>query len=196
MAHSLAGSNDSFRTDRPIAILLLNPLTQFEECQSRILELFNGVKMQHRISKVSKWILEWISFGPVYSRLLLGSCLGLCLSAYEIKIERYTIMKQITAKQYAKIRALLPVQRGKVQIPNIVFINAFLYVMENGCKWRSLPERFGKWYTVYARCHRWSQSGVLARLFPALRTRQHQRQGASRRHRGAEHWRIPSTGCL
>ena len=78
-------------------------------------------------------------------------------------------MKQITAKQYAKIRPLLPIQRGNVRIPTIVFINAVLYVLENGCKWRALPERFGKWSTVYARFRRRSRSGVLERLFAALR---------------------------
>ena len=78
-------------------------------------------------------------------------------------------MKQITAKQYAKIQPFLPVQRGNVRISNITFINAVLYVLENGCKWRALPERFGKWSTVYARFRRWSRSGVLERLFAALR---------------------------
>ena len=78
-------------------------------------------------------------------------------------------MKQTAAKQYAKIHPHLPVQRGNVRIPNIVFINAVLYVLENGSKWRALPERFGKWQTVYARFHRWSRSGVLERLFAALR---------------------------
>ena len=87
----------------------------------------------------------------------------------EIKIERCTVMKQITAKQYAKIRPFLPVQRGNVRIPNIVFINVVLHVMENVCKWRALPERFGKWYTIYAWFRRWPQSGVLERLFAALR---------------------------
>ena len=53
-------------------------------------------------------------------------------------------MKQITAKQYAKIRPFLLVQRGNVLIPNIAFINAVPYVLENGCKRRALPERFGK----------------------------------------------------
>ena len=67
-------------------------------------------------------------------------------------------MKQITAKQYAKIRPFLPVQRGNVRIPNIAIINAVLYVLENGCKRRALPERFGKWQTVYARFRRWSRS--------------------------------------
>ena len=49
---------------------------------------------------------------------------------------------------------------------------AILHVMENGSKWRALPERFGKWSTVCARFHRWSQSGVLERLFAALREQQ------------------------
>ena len=87
----------------------------------------------------------------------------------DISIERFTVIKQITAKQYAKICPLLPVQRGNVRISNIDFINAVLYVLENGCKRRALPEWFGKWQTVYARFRRWSRSGVLERLFAALR---------------------------
>ena len=78
-------------------------------------------------------------------------------------------MKQTAAKQYAKIRPLFPVQRGNVRTSTIDFINAVLHVLENGCKWRALPERFGKWSTVYARFRRWSRSGVLERLFAALR---------------------------
>ena len=78
-------------------------------------------------------------------------------------------MKQTSAKQYAKICPFLPVQRGNVRIPNIAIINAVLYVLENGCKWRALPERFGKWSAVCARFRRWSRSGVLERLFAALR---------------------------
>ncbi len=78
-------------------------------------------------------------------------------------------MKQTAAKQYAKIRPFLPVQRGNVRISTVDFINAVLHVLENGCKRRTLPERFGKWSTVYARFRRWSRSGVLERLFAALR---------------------------
>ena len=62
-----------------------------------------------------------------------------------------------------------PGSARNVRIPTIDFINAVLHVLENGCKWRALPERFGKWSTVYARFRRWSRSGVLERLFAALR---------------------------
>ena len=56
-----------------------------------------------------------------------------------------------------------------MRISNIVFINALPYALENGCKRRALPERFGNWSAVYARFRRWSRSGVLERLFAALR---------------------------
>jgi len=51
-------------------------------------------------------------------------------------------------------------------------LNAILYVAANGCKWRSLPEHYGKWHTVYTRMMRWSEAGVLDRVFYAL---QHKR---------------------
>lgn len=50
--------------------------------------------------------------------------------------------------------------------------NAILYVAENGCKWRALPEHFGNWNTIYARMNRWAKNSVLARVFEALRRQQ------------------------
>ena len=47
-------------------------------------------------------------------------------------------------------------------------LNAILYVAEHGCKWRGLPERFGRWHTVYMRMNRWSKNGVLDRVFEQL----------------------------
>lgn len=77
-------------------------------------------------------------------------------------------MNEITEKQYALIRPDLPVQRGNVRVSNLTVINAILFVAENGCKWRALPSRFGKWHTVCTRMRRWADAGVLDRLFDAL----------------------------
>lgn len=55
---------------------------------------------------------------------------------------------------------------------NLQVLNAILYVAENGCKWRALPERFGNWNTVYVRMNRWAKGGVLARVFEALQRQQ------------------------
>ncbi len=77
-------------------------------------------------------------------------------------------MMKLTEEQYELIRPLMPVQRGNVRIANLDVINAVLYVAENGCKWRGLPERFGNWHTIYTRLRRWAEAGVLDRLFQAL----------------------------
>jgi transposase len=79
---------------------------------------------------------------------------------------------EITEKEYEKIAGHLPVQRGNVEIPNIVFLNALLYAIENACKWRKMPEKYGKWNSIYKRARRWSQSGVLAKAFIALQKEQ------------------------
>ena len=77
---------------------------------------------------------------------------------------------QITQEQYEKIAKYLPRQRGNVSMSNLQLINAILYVTENGCKWRALPEAYGNWHTIYVRMNRWSKNGVLSRVFAALQT--------------------------
>ena len=79
---------------------------------------------------------------------------------------------EITAEQFARIEKHLPRQRGNVSHYNLTVINAILYVAENGCKWRALPKRFGKWHTIYTRMNRWAKAGVLDRLFEKLQEEQ------------------------
>ena len=75
---------------------------------------------------------------------------------------------EITQEQFLLIEPYLPRQRGNVSMSNLNFLNAVLYVTENGCKWRSLPGRFGNWHTVYTRMNRWAKSGVLNRVSGVL----------------------------
>ena len=77
---------------------------------------------------------------------------------------------ELTQEQFDRISGHLPRQRGNVRVSNLQFVNALLYITENGCKWRALPERFGNWHTIYMRMNRWSGNGALRRLFEALQT--------------------------
>jgi transposase len=79
---------------------------------------------------------------------------------------------KLTAQQRKKILSLLPRQRGNVTIDNARFIDAVIYMTENACTWRSLPESFGPWHTVYMRFNRWAKNGVLERVFHALQSEQ------------------------
>jgi transposase len=79
---------------------------------------------------------------------------------------------EITEEQYERIKSALPVQRGNVSLSNLQVLNAVLYVAEQGCKWRGLPKRFGRWHTIYTRMNRWSKNGVLDRVFEKLQVEQ------------------------
>jgi len=79
---------------------------------------------------------------------------------------------KITMGEYLKIKDSLPVQRGNVVYENLDFLNALLYVIENGCKWRSLPEQYGNWNSIYQRARRWANNGVMERVFFALQREQ------------------------
>jgi transposase len=74
----------------------------------------------------------------------------------------------ITEEQFRRIEHCFPTQRGNVRLSNLDVLNAILYAAENGCKWRALPKRFGRWHTVYTRMNRWAKAGVLDRVFTAL----------------------------
>ena len=79
---------------------------------------------------------------------------------------------ELTNEQYARIAPLLPRSRGNTKLSHRQVLNALLYMAEQGCKWRALPERFGPWHTVYMRLNRWAKAGVLERVFAALSAEQ------------------------
>lgn len=75
---------------------------------------------------------------------------------------------KFTEKQLEKIKNYLPIPRKPAEIEMIDFLNAILYIIENGCKWRALPKEFGNWHTIYTRLNRWCKNGTLAKVFAAL----------------------------
>ena len=79
---------------------------------------------------------------------------------------------ELTSGQFEQIAPLLPKQRGNVSLSNLAVLQAILYVAEQGCKWRGLPERFGNWHTIYTRMNRWAKAGVLDRIFTALQEKE------------------------
>jgi len=84
----------------------------------------------------------------------------------------YSAGMQLTQEQYDRIADCFPTQRGNVSQDNLNVINAVLYVLENGCKWRRLPKEFGNWHSIYTRMNRWSKNGTLNRIFEQLQRAQ------------------------
>jgi len=78
---------------------------------------------------------------------------------------------EIPQEQWAVIEGLLPGRpggHGGVARDNRGFVNAVWYVAKTGIPWRDLPERFGKWDTVYHRFNEWCKKGVWQRVFAAV----------------------------
>src|SRR5580704_15034763 len=72
---------------------------------------------------------------------------------------------ELTESQYQRIVDCLPRQRGNVSMTNLQLLNALLYVVEHGCKWRGLPKHFGNWHTIYTRMSRWIKTGAPKKTF-------------------------------
>lgn len=64
-------------------------------------------------------------------------------------------------------RSCLP-RRGEKSKTDRRFLEALHYFSVHNVSWRALPERFGKWNSVWKRFSRLSQSGVFELFFETL----------------------------
>ena len=74
----------------------------------------------------------------------------------------------LSDRQWRLIEPLLPGKRGdpgRSGQNNRMALEGIMWVMRVGAPWRDLPEKFGKWYTVYQRFRRWKLAGVFDRIF-------------------------------
>ena len=76
----------------------------------------------------------------------------------------------LTDTQWERIAPLLPApKRGRPYCTaHRVTVEAILWIARTGAPWRDLPERFGKWGTVYQRFRRWTHAGVFQAVFDSL----------------------------
>ncbi len=78
------------------------------------------------------------------------------------------VRKRLTNRQWNHIKTLLPGKAGdpgRTGVNNRLSLEGILYIVRTGCPWRDLPDRFGKWGTIYQRFRRWDLAGVFERIF-------------------------------
>ena len=69
----------------------------------------------------------------------------------------------LSEAEWRLIEPLLPPERGRKSRPafdNRQIVNGILWRIRTGAPWRDLPEKYGKWMTVYQRFRRWSEAGI------------------------------------
>ena len=72
-----------------------------------------------------------------------------------------------------KIEPLLPPQKpwtGRPSHEHRTLLNGILWILRTGAPWRDLPERYGKWTTVYSRFQRWRKKEVWQRVLSELQS--------------------------
>jgi transposase len=80
---------------------------------------------------------------------------------------------ELTNEQWEKIEPLLPPQKPRTGRPaheHRKMLNGILWILRTGAPWRDLPERYGKWTTVYSRFQRWRKHEVWKRVLADLQT--------------------------
>lgn len=79
---------------------------------------------------------------------------------------------ELTDAQWEILKGLFPSQgRGGRWLDHRTTLNGMLWILRSGAPWRDLPERYGKWQSVYHRFSRWRRDGTFDRILKALRIR-------------------------
>jgi transposase len=80
---------------------------------------------------------------------------------------------ELTDHQWERLAPLLPAQKPRVGKPNHDhrrLLNGLLWRLRTGVPWRDIPERYGKWQTLYSRFRRWQAAGIWQGLLGAVQT--------------------------
>src|SRR2546422_2337403 len=89
-----------------------------------------------------------------------------CLSGGRAAVSR----GDLTDAEWRILNPLLPDrgERGPAIADKRRTMNGVLWVLRTGAPWRDLPDRYGKWNSVYVRFSRWSKLGVWDAAFETL----------------------------
>lgn len=85
---------------------------------------------------------------------------------------------RLSDDQWRQIKDLLPAngKRGGQWKDHRTMIDAILWALSDGGRWRNLPAEFGPWQSAYDRFRRWARRGLWDRILLRLQARK-MRQG-------------------
>ena len=75
---------------------------------------------------------------------------------------------KLTKIKYKKLEELMATAKKTAKISNYKFMCAMLYIVDNGCKCKVLPKKYGKWHTVYVKFNIWSKNTTIAKAIASF----------------------------
>lgn len=77
---------------------------------------------------------------------------------------------ELTDEQFDSIADLLPAngRRGGQWNDHRTTLNGMFWILHSGAQWREMPERYGKWQSVYHRFNRYRRDGTFDRILHRL----------------------------
>ena len=76
---------------------------------------------------------------------------------------------EIRDEAWERIEPMLPKQgRGGRWNDHRTTLNGMFWVLNSGAPWRDMPERYGRWQSIYDRYRRWTREGLFDRILHRL----------------------------
>ncbi len=76
---------------------------------------------------------------------------------------------EVTDEAWERIEPLLPRQScGGRWNDHRTTLNGMFWVLNSGAPWRDMPERYGRWPSVFDRYRRWTREGLFDRILHRL----------------------------
>lgn len=76
---------------------------------------------------------------------------------------------ELTDDEWERICSLFPVRgagtKGRPYNDIRTTVNGIIWLARSGAPWRDLPERYGKWNTVYKCFAKWQKYGIFEKIF-------------------------------
>ena len=79
--------------------------------------------------------------------------------------------KDITQTQWNKIKFLFEKARkvGRPSLNPRTVLNAIMWILKSGARWRDLPARYGNWNSIYHKFRLWCSQGLFERLMKFIK---------------------------
>mgnify|MGYP000986076985 CR=1 FL=1 len=97
-------------------------------------------------------------------------------------MKRNSYPTDLTDEQWRRVEPWVPAPKAggrPARYPRREVVNAILYLVRNGCTWRSLPHDLPPYRIVFHYFRKWQHDGTWERLHSKLRERVRLREGKS-----------------